>query len=175
MTDYALDGLHPSYDAPVRGTYDRLAATFPAARLRAVRTFRHTGDESLAYESSGAIHLNLFWFGRDLGHLVRASAAGRISGEPGMADWHDGMAEPRHVLTHEFGHVLAHSLRGYREFADRMHREVLRDPTRAATGYAVLNPNEWWAETFAASLLGDVGAMRNSQVRAVREFIRGAS
>lgn len=173
MTVFELDGLHRDYDREVRERYARLSVLYPRSRLRAVRTYRKAGDESIAYEAAGEIHLNLFWFGRSGDHLRLAGERGHRHGVSGVAAWHDGMVrEPAHVLTHEFGHVLARDLPGYQEFASQGHAAALGDPKLAATGYCLVDsPDEWFAETFAAGLLGDVRAMRNSQVRALRRFL----
>lgn len=132
-------------------------------------------DRSLGYAERNHIVLNGYWFSRRPIYLRLAAFQGRKSGDSSVAKWHGDMREPGHVLSHEFGHVLAnafHGNRAFEAFCEEGFSQTLANPSAALTGYALANADEWWAETFASSEVGGIVAMRSSQVRATRNLLR---
>ena len=166
-----LAAFHPTYHAPMQDTFADLTRRYPVANLQKVLAFDRPGDESMGYATKNAIHLNRHWFSKPLDVLRRAAIGGRIlRGAEGVAAWHDDMDEPRHVLTHEFGHLLADALPGYAAFARDGWLAATREPGLAASGYSLADPDEWFAETFAAAELG----ARGEQADRLMEFVHDA-
>ena len=167
--------FHQSFRADIGRTVGNLVDRYPSAPFHGVVPFEKPGDRSLGYEDGGTVHLNLFWFGRPKANLLAAAVEGDRRGARGIARWHGGMPEPVHVLTHEFGHVLAGGVKDDLGFG-----RLLRDgfgaarlrPSLAISGYALADRDEWWAETFAASELADAD-VDNPQIGAVSRYLAG--
>jgi hypothetical protein len=154
MTEFALAGLHPTFERPVVDTLRGLSLDYPLVELRRVLLFERPGDNSIAHASvPGEIALNARWFGRPIEELRTAARERHIIrlGELALA-WHGDMEEPHHVLAHEFGHCLQDALPAWEAFAITHWRAACRDPVgcRPVSGYALAGPDEWWADTFAA-------------------------
>lgn len=169
--EFALGGLHPTFVRPVVDTLLGLDADYPLAALRKVSVFSRSNDHSMASaDRPGEIALNLYWFGRPINVLQEAARErnqlylvylGAIDRVP--LSWHGDMEEPHHVLAHEFGHCLQDVIPSWREFAESHWRQSCRDPVhcRPVSGYALVGPDEWWADTFAALRLNvDCEAVR---------------
>ena len=62
--------------------------------------------------------------------------------------------EPRQVLVHEFFHVMAQAVLKYANWARRAWLEASLHPELSPSGYALANPDEFWAEAMAARELG---------------------
>lgn len=102
----------------------------------------------MASSDAGTISLNAFWFARDPSHL-RASAT-----LPPL--WHGPMTEePRHVLTHEFGHCLSTALpAGWKSRAEELRLRATAAPDAAPSPYSLASADEFWAELFALNEMG---------------------
>jgi len=162
--------LHPDFLGPVEKIFATLDEVYPRAQLAEVRLFEKKGDRSLAHVEGRDIVLNALWFTRPRALLEEAGSDGRACLPYGMPLWHGGMKEPDHLLTHEFWHVLAAALPDSNKFMDRGYAEVLADPSVAASGYAMVDRDEWGGETFAALRLGH-GASK--QVAELEAFLTG--
>ena len=151
------DGVHRDFLPTVDVILGALLTAYPQAKLSAVRLFERPGDRSLAHVEGVTIMLNALWFSRPRAALAEAALLGRASAPYGAQLWHGGMPDtplPYHLLTHEFGHLLATATPGAVEFSAHSHAAALNDPSLAASGYALVDPDEWWGETFAALRLG---------------------
>lgn len=149
MITFDLAAAHPGWPSLIEPILADLADRYPQAPLRRVTVVsRPAGDRSMAATDDGTISLNAFWFARDPSHL-RASAT-----LPPL--WHGPMTEePRHVLTHEFGHCLSAALPdGWADRAQEMRLRATDAPARAPSPYALASADEFWAELFALNELG---------------------
>ena len=162
--------LHRDFLGPVEATLGVLEDVYPQARLASVRLFERPGDRSLAHVEGHSIVLNAYWFAEPSRKLAAAALAGRQSLPYGMPLWHGGMSdeEGTHLLTHEFGHLVAAGTEGSVVFAKAAHAAVVADPVLAVSGYAIVDPDEWWGETFAALRLG---AAASPQVAEMEAFL----
>jgi hypothetical protein len=166
-------GFHAEYRELIPTVLEPLIARWPGA-IKEVRAYRgEPDDRSLGYEQGGQICLNRFWFGRPIEVLRAADTRGReISKSPGVASFHGQMAEPEHVLVHEFSHGVRvligdAALRFARDgFAD-----AIIDPRLAVTQYALADPEEWFAETFTAGQIGAAAERANEQVGALLKWL----
>jgi hypothetical protein len=163
-----LDDAHPSYRVAITRIVRGLDRDFPGVLQRLLFFTPKAGDRSLGYAGPGAIHLNLFWFAQPIEDLREAARRGTRWRLDGLR-WHAAMDEPDHVVTHEFGHCvrIAGGKRAA-DFSHRLHAEALERPDVAATGYALTDAEELFADTFAAMrLVADPGP----QAAALREFL----
>jgi hypothetical protein len=160
VIDFDLEGLHPSFERPVVDILNRLDVDYPIGALRRV-TVRpeKPGDESMASaDKPGEIVLHGRWFGRPIEELQAAARYRNIINlRPTQLPiaWHGDMAEPDHVLSHEFGHCLQDVLPEWQTFAQIHWLASCQDPVHCwpVSGYALVGINEWWADTFAAMRL----------------------
>jgi len=173
---YRLGGFHRDYRSIIPDTFAALAETYKRAALTEVNGYRKEGDRSLGFTDNGNISLNLHWFSRPIGELQKSALEGMKHGIMGVPRWHDGMKEPAHLFTHEFGHTLEYGLRNRREFRDFVETkfgETRREPSCAVSGYALVNDSEWLAETFAASQLAGPLTTGMRQAKELAEFLEG--
>ena len=175
MIDFRLDGLHPSYERDVRDVISGLAADYPLVGDLRVELYRREGDGSLGCAPErGLIRLNSRWFGRPIEELRAAAETDDLVWASGVAlEWHGGMVEPGHVLTHEFGHQLQFMTPGWAEFTEPHWRQSCLDPAhcRPPSGYALGSPDEFWADAFAAMRLG----YESEVARLLREFLQAGN
>jgi hypothetical protein len=159
-------GLHPDFRGVVEAVVGSLDAVYPVARVAGVDLFERDGDRSLAHVAGRTIVLNAHWFARPRAVLDEEAKVGREAARYGMPLWHGGMGEPEHLLTHEFGHVLAAALPASGKLSGRGHAAALVDPAVAVSGYALVDPDEWWGETFAALRLGHAASPQVAEMEA---------
>lgn len=158
MIAFDLAGLHPSFERVVVDTLRGLDADYPHDCVRLVR-LADLGDSLADADQPGVINLNREWFSAPLTELSKFSKPEDqlvwVSPEIQLL-WHGGMVEPQHVLTHEFAHQLAVKLPWAAAWAEERWRAALADPVhrRAPSGYALADPDEFWADAFAAMRLG---------------------
>ena len=158
--EFDLAGLHLSFVRPVVDALRGLDADYPGNPLRRVELYRSAGDESMGNsDRPGVISLNARWFSRPIDELREASRDQdlvHLRGGDLVLPWHGGMEEPNHVLSHEFGHQLQATTPWWRGFAEPHWRASCLDPIhqRPVSGYALNDPEEFWADTFAAMRLG---------------------
>lgn len=171
MITFDLEDAHLSYRDPIRDILVRLAKKYPQAPLRTVKLYRGpAADRSLANTTGTTIALNRHWFGQDPEVLQRAALECRDIdlGRQRIA-WHGEMTEqPEQLLTHEFGHALSGAVPGWRRFAVEHRNAGLRDPASAPSGYALVDPEEFWAEAFCAT---ELGKARPALAREVRSLL----
>ena len=171
MILYDLDRAHPASAPLIRRIVDALAERYPWAPLREVRLYEQkSGDRSMANTTEHEITLNPYWFSRDPVELrLQATRNTRVRLRGREVEWHGGMTdEPRHVLTHEFGHSLSHALPGWRALAGQARSRALDDPRLAVSGYGLVDDDEYFAEMFAAY---ELGTARIACARAVRDLL----
>ena len=163
MIQFDLDRAHQDYQREIPKILAPLAERYPGAKLRSVSLYEQRfGDTSMGMTTDGGeIRLNPYWFARDPSHLRNASEHHAIIEIGGVQmGWHGPMLwEPRQVLTHEFGHVVALSLPRhlYRNWAGDRWLEATRNPYLAPSGYALAgNPpiDEFFGEMFALVHMG---------------------
>lgn len=151
-------GLHDDYKALMSSILETLSEAYPIVPPITVKLTDKDGDESLGAAVGDTIELNARWFAEPKVILDQAIIQARKTTPPEAPAWHGhiGGAEQEFVrfLTHEFGHLMASELTGYKKFAQVGHKAARRDPEIAVSGYALVDPDEWWAETFAALRLG---------------------
>lgn len=159
MIDVPTDQLHPTYRQVVGPELEQLMAAYPACPLKEVKVRRGPAhDRSLAdADTPGVITLNAYWFtDRPMTELEDEAGRGYLFTLPGSEQvirWHGGMREPRHVLAHEFFHVLSAVLLEYKTFASDGWEAATRIPGTVVSGYALAGPDEWFAEACAAHWL----------------------
>lgn len=174
-TAYELADAHPYYREAIPQVLRALAARYPRAALRRVCLYpARPRDESMGnVNERGVIALNPRWFAADP-DVLRRAATGRTAfplGDGRQVAYHGSMiAEPLHVLTHEFGHVVQYDVDGWERFTSPLLREARADPSLAPAGYALANATEYWAELFAAC---ELGAATGPHVSAMRQLLGG--
>lgn len=158
--EMSLGLAHPDYVPILERVYGTLAHRYPWAPLKEVRIYQGRGhDRSMGSTSGdGVISFNSYWFSQPLAFLHEAGEGHHtVPVGNSMIAWHGPMTEePAHVLTHEFGHVIA--------LADPRFLKWSRKRWRSATanvfadiqpsGYALEDADEYWAEVFALNELG---------------------
>lgn len=151
-------GLHDDYRNLTSSILAALSEAYPIVPSITVKLTDKDGDESLGAAVGGTIELNARWFAEPKVILDQAIIQARKTTPPDAPAWHGhiGGAEQEYerFLTHEFGHLLATKLPGYEDFARAGQRAALSAPEIAVSGYALVDPDEWWTETFAALRLG---------------------
>ncbi len=158
LAHFDLKDAHPAYKVGIERILCGLADKYPWAGLRYVGLFEPTDvDRSLGRtEDGGKIYFNKRWFTQPpyiLNEASRTNYKVLINGQEVL--WHGKMLqEPLHVCTHEFGHVIAQQLPEYRDLAKSGWKASTTNNEHAVSGYALANPDEWWAETFCAVELG---------------------
>jgi hypothetical protein len=161
MITYDLDGAHLLHQMEIPAILDALLVKYPDAKLSRVNLFAKLRDYSIASEEDrkgGEISLNDYWFSEKPEFLVEASKTAK--------GWHCCLGrEPQRVLTHEFGHCLADARPKLMVWAEWAWKQATRDPARASSGYALVNPGEYWAEEFAAYELGALAGPRREVMR----------
>jgi hypothetical protein len=172
VIEFDLQGLHPSYDRVVRDVIRGLDVDYPLEAVQRVELYRgqQEGDESLGcVRTRGVISLNSRWFSKPIDELrdaARVDDLVPIGGSAPPLQWHGGMEEPLHLLSHEFGHCLADKIPKWRDFAEKHWEHSCCDPihARPPSGYCLATPDEFWADCFAAMRLNYqysvVGMMR---------------
>jgi hypothetical protein len=171
-------GLHPDYLPLADATLTALVAAYPWVNFSGLWLYKpKDGDRSLGHVEGSHICLNPFWFASPRSKMDEAVILARQSTPPGLPRWHGGIGslerEPERLLTHEFAHILAGSLRGYRAFADGLHRAALDDPDLAVSGYSLCaddGADECFADAFAALRMGGSGS---PQVADLAAFLAG--
>jgi len=172
--------LHPDYLPLADATFTSLVAAYPRVDFHGVRVYhpRSGVDRSLGYAGGGWIYVNAYWFAEPRARLDAEVARARTITPFGFPRWHGGIGslerEPERLFTHEFGHLLAAGLAGYRSFADGLHRAALDDPDLAVSGYALCpdvegdgsGADELWADTFGALRLGGSGSPQVAELQA---------
>lgn len=158
---YDLDMAHPLYRIQIPPILDALKAKYPDARLERVSMFWKDIDYSLANtEADGNMRLNAYWFRQDPEFLIECSKLAK--------GWHCCLGvEPRRVLTHEFGHAVRMARPHVMQFAEPMWQAATRVPSKASSGYALIDADEFWAEEFAAYELGALDGQRATVMREV--------
>lgn len=147
--------LHPDFRIEIEAQLAALCAAYPEVDLGAVRLFRkYADDRSLGSVEGSDILLNAYWFAQPREKLAAAALLGREAAPYGTPLWHGGMTEAEHLIAHEFGHLLSSATPGAGEFAKAGHAAALADPAIAVSGYALVDPDEWFSETFAGMRLG---------------------
>ena len=115
MISFDLDHAHPAYRRSLTRILTDLAEKYPRAPLKRVELFEaKPGDRSLgSTEDGGVIRFSSFWFCRDPAFLqAAAKKCIEVEADSRPVLWHGTMiAEPLHVATHEFGHVLSQNYR----------------------------------------------------------------
>jgi hypothetical protein len=170
--------LHPDYLPLADATLTALVAAYPRVEFSGIWLYKpKEGDRSLGHVEGSHIALNPYWFSAPRSKMDEAVVLARQSTPPWAPKWHGGIGslerEPERLLTHEFAHILAGSLRSYRDFADRLHRAALDDPDLAVSGYSLCGDNgadECFADTFAALRMGGSGS---PQVANLAAFLAG--
>lgn len=118
------------------------------------------------------ISLNGFWFERPRRVFIEQVLSARAATPEEFPLWHGGVGgvdrEFERLLTHEFGHLVAAVTQGSRDFAARSFDAAVDDPSLAVSGYALVDPDEHWAELFAALI---IGGSDSPQVGEMREFL----
>ncbi len=173
MVTLRLRGVYPDQIYRISQILGQLDREYPGT-LHSVETYSRPGDESLANEDAGVISLNLFWFSKPLLVLQDAFLKGNAisHGVEGVAAWHDKMRQTDHLMYHEFAHCLRTKI-GTKalQFARNGHQDALKNPEIAATGYALVDPEEWWSETFAALKCGREHAWAGPQAQSMKAFL----
>lgn len=160
MVVFDLDLAHPWYQFVIRDQIWQLIEKYPQAALKRVRIYQPTSsdDVSLGHTiDKGIISLNEYWFSRPPEVLQREADSWPLMPNRGgrLIKWHGEMnREPEHCVTHEFFHVLADSVPDIDELAAAGWLEDTSDPSAVVSGYALTNPDEWWAESATAAELG---------------------
>ncbi len=174
--EFALEGLHPSYERVVRDVIRGLDADYPVGAVQKVELFEKAGDESMGCSPQpGVIRLNKRWFGRPIDELREAARTDDLIFVGGFSPpipWHGGMEEPLHLLSHEFFHCLQDKIPGWREFIEPHWQQACADPVncRPPSGYCLATADEFWADSGAAMRLNYKGAVTG----AMREFLENA-
>jgi hypothetical protein len=174
--EFNLAELHPTFERPVIDTLRGLDADYPLGALSRVSLFSREGDLSMASaDQPGEVKLNLYWFGKSI-DVLRAAARERnqiyIGPDRIPLAWHGDMEEPHHVLAHEFGHCLQDVIPEWRAFSETHWLQSCRDPVNClpVSGYTLVGPDEWWADTFAALRLN----VSCEAVRLMRDMLGSA-
>lgn len=157
--------LHPDFRIDVETTLSALSAAYPQVPSPRLELYQPLpGDRSLGRAERDAILLNSYWFSRSRADFDAAVLEARGATLPGIPLWHGGIGGQAHeverFLTHEFGHLLSDTLPGFRKFAFKQWKSAIDTPDVAVSGYALLDPDEWFAETFAAYRLGGSGSVQ---------------
>lgn len=152
--------LHANYRPVAEAEFDSLVAFYPTKLVRLDLYDPLAGDTSLGHcTSADAIELNAYWFAEPRVKLDMAVARGRECEPQHAMAWHGRIGgvdgEFRRLLCHEYGHLLA--VPDAPAFSRRGHAMAIANPAVAVSGYALVDPQEWWAETFAALRLGGSG------------------
>lgn len=159
MVEFNLSNAHPDFQRDVPAILAPLIKRYPGAKLLSVSLYGPIAeDTSMAGTYPGAeIRLNAYWFGRSPVAIQRASKPNEIEVGGVTKGWHGPMvAQPEHLLNHEFGHVVGLSLPQHEVeewMLDRWQRAT-RDPSNAPSGYALTSPDEFFGEMFALVHLG---------------------
>lgn len=172
---YKVQGrLHSTFTLPIAITLGRLLKKYDVVQCNGIDVYQPEGfDQSLGSASDGWIHLNGFWFSDPIYKLQEAAKVGDRRPQSDIATFHGGMAEPEHVITHEFWHLMAEQ--AYQRDLKLMsvvrigYQIALAKPSLAVTGYALANEQEWLAETGAAL---DMGVTDNEQIEWLSRFIK---
>ena len=168
------DEVHADFRHEFETALSTLCEAYPRVPMGEVRVVDVPGDKSLGFCDGNDIVLNGHWFCRPRAVFDAAVVAGRASQPPGVPKWHGGIGglerEPERLITHEFGHLLGPTIPGYTEFARAGHAAAMTSPSLAVSGYALVagEPDEWFAETFAAMRLGGSGS---PQVAELMKFL----
>lgn len=155
-------GWPPLIEPIILGLVDR----YPQAALRRVAIVdAPKGDRSMASTEGGVISLNAFWFGQEPQALQTAALM-----PPG---WHGAMtAEPAHVATHEFGHVLSDALVGdWKSQIEAYRIAATCDADLSPSHYALGDADEFFAELFAVV---ELGFATSAQKRALWSVLRAS-
>ena len=160
MISFDLDRAHPWYRFVIRNQIWTLADKYPQASLKRVRIYRPASadDRSLGNaDKNGVIALNEYWFAQPPEVLRHAAENWPLMplGDGRFIEWHGPMTrEPEHVLTHEYGHVVAQGNDAIAQWSDIYWNRITANPETAPTGYALSDIAECWAECFACCELG---------------------
>jgi DNA topoisomerase-1 len=130
---------------------------FPWVPLKTVKIYQPDPDDrSLGNaDDRGVIALNSLWFKGDPEVLQRAAVEGVIVPADGHSiPWHRAVAEPEHVVIHEFGHVATEALEDWQGAVEEARAAAIANPELAPSGYALGGPPEYFAEAFANLLMG---------------------
>lgn len=167
--------LHPDFRPGVEAVLEALCAAYPNVKFDGLQLYGPpAGDESLGCTDGNRILLNAGWFTEPEAKLDQAIVEGRVATPPGVPLWHGGIGSLEHeverLVCHEFGHLVAQTIgKSAQRFADRGHRAVLAEPDIAVSGYAITDPEEWFAEVFAAMRLGAAGSRQVAEMAAFLE------
>lgn len=164
--------LHADFRPQAETTLDGLLRSYPrVAPFRLTLYDPPPSDFSLGNcDRPGEIALNAFWFATPRRRFDAAVEDGRASTPPSTPPWHGHIGGLAHefdrLLCHEFGHLLMAATSGAAGFARKEHADAVADPRLAVSGYAALDSDEWWAETFAAMRLGGAGSPQVAEMMA---------
>lgn len=167
--------LHEDFRLEAESVLAGLLEAYPQAG--AVRIEVHDpepGDLSLGNsDMPGVISLSGYWFSQPRDHFDEMVLASRAATPPSLPLWHGGIGGPEgefeRLITHEFGHhVMAAGGEPAEQMAIAGHEAAVADPRLAVSGYSLSDPDEWFAETFAASRIGGSGS---PQVAAMLEYL----
>lgn len=160
MVQFNLQKAHPEYQEKIEALIKGLLAKYPFTKLKAVSLFdpdKKVNDLSMGRTTpQGEITLNSYWFSQPP-EFLQKSAQEKTEVDIGgnKVPWHGEMIEePEHVITHEFGHVIALNLPGWKKFAETRRKQILKDTALAISAYECADDDELFAEDFAAYELG---------------------
>ncbi len=173
------------------GMLSALTTDHPSGSWTATAT-QLLDDNSIARGGFGGIFLNPKYFGDPLlaENMANWAKTTMVNGVE-MPGFHDGMEDPRSIITHEFGHVLDDALSftnasftsvvrasGFGRISDttsmfkKEHFAALSSArAMPITQYARTNDKEWFAETFAATRWGDKRARNSMDFYNMRSFL----
>lgn len=161
MVEFALAGAHPGYQAIVPVLIGNLVDRYRHCPLRRVALYRPGDhDRSMGNEDQpGVIRLNGYWLEQDPAVLQRKAMTPPFFHGPMIA-------EPQHLLSHEFGHVLSDSYTdGWRDRALEYWQELTYVPERSPSLYALADIDELVGELFALVDLGFATKKQRSRLR----------
>lgn len=170
--------IHPDFRSQVEAAADALASAYPWVKFTGVELFEPKGnDRSLGFAGDGVISINSYWFSQPKSLFEGEVLKARTATPTDFPAWHGRIGDVEHevdrLIAHEFGHLLSEGLKGYKEFASAGHAAAVDSPQLAVSGYALAgaldDPDEWWAETFAALRLGGAGSPQVAELHAFLE------
>ena len=151
--------LHEDYRGPLADVLRTLCLAYPQVEPPRVEMFAEDYDRSLGHaETDGTIRLNSYWFSRPRSFFQRAVVRAREVSPEGAPKWHGGIGgednEFARFVAHEFGHLLADKVPGSAAFSKAGHAAAIDQPDLAVSGYALVDAEEWFSETFCGLRFG---------------------
>lgn len=176
MVRFDLASVHPKFVRQIEDTYASLMDLYPRCQLKRVESYTPKPDDrSMGHTEGGVISFNLYWFGRDPKYLVKAAKEMPVVSVNGMEmPWHLPLWEPVHVLHHEFYHALSDAVPGSGKWSKASWTLATANPGIAPTGYALANPDEFWAEAGTAYEFGYANAALSREMERMLKKHRSA-